>query len=59
MEEEQQEEFAAEQVEHEEPLLFIDVNLGDDNMQRITVMKGDSVEEIARQFSVANELDDD
>lgn len=38
-------------------MLFIDVNLGEDNMQRITVMKGDSVEEICRQFCVANELD--
>ncbi len=46
-------------VEFEEPLLFVDVNLGEDNTQRITIMKRDKVVDLARQFSIHNDLDEE
>ncbi len=46
-------------VQFEEPLLFVDVNLGEDNTQRITIMKRDKVVDLARQFSIHNDLDEE
>jgi len=41
------------------PLLFVDVNLGPNDQRRIVVYEGDSASELARQFCIENELDED
>ena len=46
-------------VQFEEPLLFVDVNFGEDNTKRITIMRGDTVVDLARQFSIHNDLDEE
>ena len=45
-----------EQAESEEqiPLLFVDVNLGNDNYKRIVLYEGDDPEDVATQFAQVN-----
>jgi len=33
------------------PLLFVDVNIGKDKQERITIYKGDNAEDLSREFS--------
>lgn len=35
----------------ERPLLFVDINLGDDQVERIVVYEGNTASELALQFS--------
>jgi hypothetical protein len=51
-------------IEHEEkqqeearPLLFVDINLGEDQIERIVVFEGDTAGELAREFSQKHGLD--
>lgn len=32
------------------PILFVDVNLGEDRVERLTVLEGDTASQVARQF---------
>ena len=34
------------------PLLFVDVNLGKDKIERIAIYEGDNAEELANQFAI-------
>jgi len=34
----------------ETPLLYIDINLGEDNAERLVVFEGDSPKELAQKF---------
>ena len=46
--------------EHEqEPLLFVDVNLGTSEPQRIVIYEGDTAEELANKFQIKHGIDDD
>jgi hypothetical protein len=40
-------------------LLFVDVNLGPNDQRRIVVYEGDDARELAEQFCVENDLDED
>lgn len=41
------------------PLLFVDVNLGGDNAERIVVFEGDTAKDLALKFCEEHNLDDD
>lgn len=41
------------------PLLFVDVNLGGDNSERIVVFEGDTAQDLAKRFCEEHQLDDD
>lgn len=41
------------------PLLFVDVNLGGDNSERIVVYEGDTAEELSHRFCEEHGLDED
>lgn len=43
--------------EEEQPLLFVDVNLGPNDQRRIVVFEGDQPRQLAEQFCVENDLD--
>lgn len=45
--------------EQVQPLLFVDINLGGDTQERIVVFEGDTAPELARQFCVEHNLDDE
>ena len=45
--------------EAETPLLFIDINLGEDQPERIIVYEGDQAEVLAKNFCEKHGLDDD
>lgn len=32
------------------PILFVDVNLGEDRVERLTVLEGDTASQVAHQF---------
>ena len=40
------------------PILFVDVNLGEDRVERLTVLEGDTASQVAHQFWVDHELND-
>lgn len=40
------------------PLLFVDVNLGPNEQQRIVVYEGDTAEDLAQKFCEEHGLDD-
>lgn len=40
------------------PILFVDVNLGEDRVERLTVLEGDTASQVARQFWVDHNLND-
>ena len=42
-----------------QPLLFVDINLGGDEQERIVVFEGDTAEDLARSFCVEHNLDDE
>jgi len=46
-----------EQEDERVPILFVDVNLGQGQTQRIVVCEGDSLEDLARKFLEEHELD--
>ncbi len=48
-----------EEEEEEAPLLFVDVNLGPNDQRRIVVYEGDDARQLAEQFCIENDLDDD
>eukprot|EP00355_Strombidium_rassoulzadegani_P004946 CAMPEP_0168613780 /NCGR_PEP_ID=MMETSP0449_2-20121227/3630_1 /TAXON_ID=1082188 /ORGANISM="Strombidium rassoulzadegani, Strain ras09" /LENGTH=79 /DNA_ID=CAMNT_0008654429 /DNA_START=46 /DNA_END=286 /DNA_ORIENTATION=- len=41
------------------PLLFVDINLGGDEQERIIVYEGDTAEQLAKDFCVEHNLDDE
>lgn len=41
------------------PLLYIDINLGEDKSERIVVFEGDSAKDLAQKFCDNNNLDDE
>ena len=41
------------------PLLFVDVNLGSSDQQRIVVYEGDTAQDLAAKFCEQHELDDE
>ena len=41
------------------PLLFVDVNLGGDNSERIVVFEGDTARDLAIKFCEEHNLDED
>ena len=41
------------------PLLFVDVNLGQDEQQRIVVYEGDTAEDLAEKFCAEHQLDEE
>ena len=43
--------------EEEQPLLFVDVNLGPNDQRRIVVFEGDEPRHLAEQFCIENDLD--
>ena len=43
----------------QQPLLFVDINLGGDEQERIVVFEGDTADELARSFCVEHNLDDE
>lgn len=40
------------------PLLFVDVNIGKDKQERITIYKGDNAEDLSREFAGCHNLDE-
>ena len=40
------------------PILFVDVNLGEDKVERLTVLEGDSAETVAKDFWIKHGLND-
>jgi hypothetical protein len=40
-------------------LLFVDVNLGPNDQRRIVVYEGDDARQLAEQFCIENDLDED
>lgn len=42
-----------------QPLLFVDINLGGSEQQRIVVYEGDTAEELAVNFCVEHNLDEE
>ena len=69
MEDEEEEKQAVEEEEgseedednegEQQPLLFVDINLGGDEQERIVVFEGDTAEDLARSFCVEHNLDDE
>jgi hypothetical protein len=47
------------ELEDQQPLLFVDINLGGDEQERIVVFEGDTAEDLARTFCVEHNLDDE
>jgi len=45
--------------DEQQPLLFVDVNLGVDAQERIVVFDGDTAEQLALDFCVKHDLDED
>lgn len=45
--------------EPETPLLYVDVNLGGDNSERIVVFEGDTAIALAKRFCEEHNLDED
>lgn len=45
--------------QEQQPLLFVDINLGGDEQERIVVFEGDTAENLAHQFCVEHNLDDE
>ena len=43
----------------DQPLLFIDINLGEESSERIVVFEGDSAKELALKFCEKHNLDDE
>ena len=43
--------------DEEQPLLFVDVNLGPNDQRRIVVFEGDEPRQLAEQFCLDNDLD--
>jgi hypothetical protein len=43
----------------ERPLLFVDINLGDDQVERIVVYEGNTAAELALEFSNKHGLDEE
>jgi hypothetical protein len=43
----------------ETPLLFIDINLGEENPERIIVFEGDNATDLSTQFCKKHNLDED
>lgn len=41
------------------PLLFVDVNLGGENSERIIVFEGDTAKDLAQRFCDEHNLDDE
>jgi hypothetical protein len=48
-----------EQSAEKTPLLFVDVNLGGDNSERIVVFEGDTARDLALKFCDEHNLDED
>jgi hypothetical protein len=46
-------------MQSERPLLFVDINLGDDQVERIIVYEGNTAEELAHEFSLKHGLDEE
>ena len=42
-----------------QPLLFVDINLGGDEQERIVVFEGDTAPELAKQFCLEHNLDEE
>ena len=42
-----------------QPLLFVDINLGGDEQERIVVFEGDRAPELAKQFCLEHNLDEE
>ena len=60
MDDEEEEEGEGEQEDNQlQPLLFVDINLGGDEQERIVVFEGDTAENLARDFCVEHNLDDE
>ena len=38
------------------PVLFVDVNLGEDKIERLTVYEGDEAADVAKEFCIKNNL---
>lgn len=43
----------------ERPLLFVDINLGDEQVERIVVYEGNTAAELAQEFSIKHGLDEE
>lgn len=41
-----------------EPMLYVDVNLGNNGTQRIVVYEGDTAESLAEKFSLEHDIDE-
>lgn len=54
-----QEENNDQENQEQQPLLFVDINLGGDEQERIVVFEGDTAEDLAHQFCVEHNLDDE
>ena len=42
-----------------QPLLFVDINLGGDEQERIVVFEGDTAPQLAKNFCIEHNLDDE
>lgn len=40
-------------------MLFIDINLGEESQERIVVYEGDSAKELAKEFCLKHDLDEE
>ena len=56
--EKQEEVEEVEEQDEPVPLLYVDVNLGNNLMKRIVMYEGDDPEEKATEFAIQNKLDD-
>ena len=56
--EEEQHDKGSDRSSEKAPLLYIDVNLGNDESDRIVVYEGDSAEELAKEFVKKHELEE-
>ena len=54
-----EEEESDEEDDGVQPLLFVDINLGGDEQERIVVFEGDTAPELAKQFCLEHNLDEE
>lgn len=54
-----EEEESDEDDDEVQPLLFVDINLGGDEQERIVVFEGDTAPELAKQFCLEHNLDEE
>ena len=49
----------SDQESERQPLLFVDINLGGDEQERIVVYEGDTSQKLAQEFCLEHNLDDE